>query len=117
MQVRVLFFGVLKDLAGRGSDLLSLPDDAVAKDVLSHYAQRFSTKNGILNSIAISVNQEYARPDAKLNPGDEIALLPPVSGGATEVHETPSGSGSKRASITRNRIDTEELLDKIERPE
>ena len=46
MQVRVLFFGVLKDLAGRSSDLLSLPDHARAADVLSHYEQRLSAMKG-----------------------------------------------------------------------
>ena len=55
MQVRVLFFGVLKDLAGRSSDVLSLPDQALARDVLTHYEQRLSTAKGMLGSIAISV--------------------------------------------------------------
>ena len=39
MQVRVLFFGVLKDLAGKASDSISLPENATLGDVLSHYEQ------------------------------------------------------------------------------
>ena len=39
MQVRVLFFGILKDLAGRPSESLSLPENATLGDVLSHYEQ------------------------------------------------------------------------------
>src|SRR5881227_3803421 len=100
MQVRVLFFGILKDLAGRSSDLLSLPDHASAADVISHYEQHLSKNKGIFNSIAISVNQEYARPDMKLNAGDEVALLPPVSGGADQSAQTVA-----RARITREIID------------
>jgi molybdopterin converting factor subunit 1 len=118
MQVRVLFFGVLKDLAGRSSDLLSLPDHASAADVLSHYEQRLSAMKGNLSSIAISVNQEYARPEMKLHSGDEVALLPPVSGGASETRspEQPAKAES-RAFITREAIDSAGLLEVIKRPE
>src|SRR5438270_9850057 len=102
MQVRVLFFGILKDLAGRSSDLLSLPDHASAADVLSHYRQ-LSRNPAIFSSIAISVNQEYAHPDMKLHSGDEVALLPPVSGGSKE---TECSKTEPRVSITRQPIDT-----------
>src|SRR6266567_6163611 len=105
MQVRVLFFGVLKDLTGRGSDLLTLPDQAKAGDVLDHYEQRVSALKGMLGSIAISVNQEYAGADAKLHSGDEVALLPPVSG------------GSPSAKIIREAIDTATVLAQIKRPD
>lgn len=116
MQVRVLFFGILKDLAGRSSDLLSLPDHARAADVLNHYEQRFSATKGKLSSIAISVNQEYARPEMKLHPGDEVALLPPVSGGATDAPTQSANAKAHRASITHQKIDTAAVLERIKRP-
>jgi molybdopterin synthase catalytic subunit len=56
-------------------------------------------------SIAMSVNQEYAPLDQQLHPGDEVALLPPVSG------------GSGRASIVREVIDSQAILQRIKRPE
>lgn len=105
MQVKVLFFGVLKDLAGRSSDLLTLPDDATAGDVLKHYETHLASLNGKVSSIAVSVNQEYAGPDAKLHSGDEVALLPPVSGGLPH------------AAIVREKIDTAAELAKIKGPE
>jgi MoaE-MoaD fusion protein len=114
MQVRVLFFGVLKDLTGRSSDLLSLPDQASAADVIKHYEQCLSKNTGIFNSIAISVNQEYARPDVKLHSGDEVALLPPVSGGSNE-NDPPKAQ--YRVSITREPIETSAFLEKIKRPD
>ena len=118
MQVRVLFFGILKDLAGRSSDLLSLPDHASAADVLSHYQQRLSASKGIFSSIAISVNQEYAAPEVKLKSGDEIALLPPVSGGASETrNQNQAGETGQRSFIIREKINTAALLDKIKRAE
>src|SRR5450432_1118667 len=83
MQVTVLFFGMLKDLAGQGSDSLRLPDNATLSDVLNHYGEQIPRLKDFAASMAMSVNQEYAGPDTKLKPGDEIALLPPVSGGAS----------------------------------
>ena len=105
MQVRVLFFGVLKDLAGRSSDQLTLPDSATAGDVVQHYETRVAALKGKLSSVAVSVNQEYAGQDAKLHSGDEVALLPPVSGGLS------------RAAIVREKIDTAAELEKIKQPE
>ena len=105
MQIRVLFFGVLKDLAGRSSEELNLPENATAGDVLQHYERSLAGLNGKLSSIAISVNQEYSTADAKLKSGDEVALLPPVSG------------GSPRAKIIREAIDTARDLAKIKHPE
>jgi len=103
MQVRVLFFGVLKDFASRSTEVLELPEGAVAADVLKHYER--SVGKGILSSVAISVNQEYSAPEARLHAGDEIALLPPVSGG------TP------RARIIREGIDAAAIADEIKRGE
>jgi molybdopterin synthase catalytic subunit/molybdopterin converting factor small subunit len=105
MQIRVLFFGVLKDLAGRSSDLLTLPEEAIAGDVLEHYETRVSSLKGKLSSIAVSVNQEYAGREAKLHSGDEVALLPPVSGGLPRV------------AIVREKIDTAAELERIKQPE
>ena len=118
MQVRVLFFGILKDLAGRSSDTLSLPDHARAADVVTHYQQCLSTNKALFNSIAISVNQEYARPEMKLKSGDEIALLPPVSGGTAETHRPDHSSETgARAFITREIIGTADALATMKRPD
>src|SRR5438128_9167299 len=81
MQVRVLFFGMLKDVVGQNSESLSLPESATLGDLLTHYEKRIPRLKNLLPSIALSVNQEYSGPDVKLKTNDEIALLPPVSGG------------------------------------
>jgi molybdopterin converting factor subunit 1 len=113
MQVRVLFFGVLKDLAGRSSDTLTLPDQATAGDVIEHYEGRLTAIRGMLSSIAISVNQEYAAPDVRLRAGDEVALLPPVSGGADSAGQAEL----PRVQIGREKIDTHSIVEKLKRPE
>jgi len=81
MQVRVLFFGMLKDLTGRESESLSLTEPATLNDVVRHYEERVPGLKALLPAIALSINQEYAGLQSQLRPGDEIAMLPPVSGG------------------------------------
>jgi MoaE-MoaD fusion protein len=105
MEIRVLFFGVLKDLVGSGAEPLRLPEGATLSDVVEHYAARIPKLKDWAPSIAISVNQEYAALNTRLNADDEVALLPPVSGGAS------------RAAIVRAKIDTSALLTAIKRPE
>jgi molybdopterin synthase catalytic subunit len=106
MRVNVLFFGVLKDLAGRSSEVTELPDGAAVRDLLSHYFSEVPPMREALASIAVSVNREYAGPETKLKPDDEVALLPPVSGGS-----------GKAVSIVRDKIDTCGVLARIKRGE
>jgi molybdopterin converting factor subunit 1 len=106
MRVRVLFFGVLKDLAGRSSEVAELPEGAVVRDLLSHYFSEIPPMREALASIAVAVNQEYAGPGTQLKSDDEVALLPPVSGGS-----------GKAASIVRDRIDTPGVLARVKRGE
>jgi MoaE-MoaD fusion protein len=126
MRVRVLFFGGLKELAGKSSDLLELPDGALVRDVLAHYLAQVPRLKESLASLAVAVNQEYAGTETGLKSGDEVALLPPVSGGSEG--ETPSrqpagrprygsGFGSGYALIVRDAIDTLGVLQRVKRGE
>ncbi len=99
MRVRVLFFGVLKELAGKPSDVLDLRAEASVRDVLAHYESVVPRLKQLLPSLALAVNQQYAGPDTKLNEGDEVALLPAVSGGAKDA------PGTQYAAIVREPID------------
>jgi molybdopterin synthase catalytic subunit len=105
MRVRVLFFGMLKDLVGKSNDLLDLPEGASVRDLLSHYASQSPALKEAMASLAVAVNREYAGPGTLLKSDDEVALLPPVSG------------GSSKASIRRDPIDTQQVLDGIKRGE
>jgi molybdopterin converting factor subunit 1 len=124
MRVRVLFFGGLKDLAGKSEDLLELPEGARVRDVLAHYLSQVPRMKESVASLAVAVNQEYAGAETGLKSGDEVALLPPVSGGSGG--ETPSGQpagrrryglGSGYALIVRDSIDTSGVLQRIKRGE
>ena len=116
MQVRTLFFGMLKDLAGRGSDLLNLPENATLGDVVIHYEKLIPRLEELAASIAISVNQEFAGPDSKLKEGDEIAFLPPVSGGSQGLASDGQPVGRTYSSIVREKINTQAVLAKLKQP-
>jgi molybdopterin synthase catalytic subunit len=109
MQIRVLFFGVLKDLVGRSSETLDLPEGARLQAVLSHYARQAPRFEAMLPSLAVSVNQEYSGPDCALCGDDEVALLPPVSGG--------SGVAGSEVRIAREQISTQAELDRLKLPQ
>lgn len=117
MQVRVLFFGVLRDLAGHPSDSIDLPEHAVLADVLAHYEARIPRLRALSSSLAMSINQEYATPESRLHAGDEIALLPPVSGGLGETILNSAAEPVNCAKITHEPIDTAALLTRIKHPE
>jgi MoaE-MoaD fusion protein len=107
MRVRVLFFGVLKDLTGLASDSPELPEHATLADMLEYYERKLPRFKELVSSLAMSVNQEYAGPEARLKNGDEVALLPPVSGGSASPH----------VALVRESIATSEVLDTIKRAE
>jgi molybdopterin converting factor subunit 1 len=82
MRVQVLFFGLLKDVAGTPSEWLDLPEGSTLADLIQHYELRIPRIQELLPSLALSVNQHYAAPGTVLGNNDEVALLPPVSGGS-----------------------------------
>ncbi len=112
MRVRVLFFGMLKDVVGKPAEEVVLPEGATVGDLLAHYSQDAKLR-GFLGSIAVALNQEYAAPGAGLRDADEVALLPPVSGGQDSAQPAMAG----RVDITRERIDSNALCRRIQRPE
>ncbi len=121
MRVRVLFFGILKDMVGKPVEVIDLPDGASVRDVLARYESQIPRLKESLPSLALAVNQQYAGPDTKLRPDDEVALLPPVSGGAPDAAgETPAGqpAGRRRyALIVRETIDTRTAVAGLKRGE
>jgi len=112
MQVRVLFFGVLRDMAGQSAEVLSLSEPATLNDVLRHYQASIPGFNTVGRSLAISINQEYAEPQTTLHAGDEVALLPPVSGGSADS----AVNGLSCVQIVHEKIDTAAVLDNFKCP-
>src|SRR5512141_2478469 len=113
MQVRVLFFASLRDVMGKAADSVSLPEGAALSYLLETFTRDKPAITAFIPSLAISVNQEYATRDTKLNDRDEVAFLPPVSGGS--VNREPRNG--KHCSIVRTAIDTQAVVGPLKRGE
>ncbi len=121
MQVRVRFFGMLKEVAGREGEMLRLPEGARVADLLEQCASSAPDLKEYFAVIAVALNQEYSERDAALHEGDEVALIPPVSGGSSQesgVRSQPKiPLASVHARIIWEKINTSEVLEGIKRPE
>ncbi len=80
MRVRVLAFGVLKDWLGAAGSTVEVPEGATIAQLLARLGEE-RPACAALGCIAVSVNAEFAAPAQVLRAGDEVGLLPPVSGG------------------------------------
>src|SRR5271165_5433111 len=107
MRVRVLFFGRLKDIVGKSEEDAELSEGARVEDLFARYGRSFPELAQFRSSVAASVNQEFAEWRATLSSGDEVAFLPPVSGGAGSagmaVEENP-------CALIREPIQTAEIV-------
>jgi molybdopterin synthase catalytic subunit/molybdopterin converting factor small subunit len=114
MHVQVIPFGVLKDWLG--SQTVDLPDGASVAALLEHLRTTMPAGAApqILSSIAVSVNAEYAQAAHILHEGDEVGLLPPVSGGGpaptANFLDGSCGQANVIVALTRDRIDAEKLV-------
>jgi molybdopterin synthase catalytic subunit len=103
VRIRVLFFGVLRDVTGLREDSIEVPDGGLAASVFEHYSARFPRLREMSRSIVLAVNQKFCAPSVPLSDGDELAFLPPVSG----------GSEGELFSLTRGPIDAAALARRI----
>ena len=107
MFVRVLFFGLLKDICGSSEARLEVPSGATTGSVFDHYARLFPRLREMASSIVLARNHEFANTREPLMEGDEVAFLPPVSGGSLlHVMEDPEGHFF---ALTRDAIDAQSL--------
>jgi MoaE-MoaD fusion protein len=111
MRIRVLFFGQLKDIVGIAQEEAELSDGARVEDLFERYGRRFPKLAEFRPSIAASVNQEYAGWSVPLASGDEVAFLPPVSGGQ---HQTASSGDIFQ--LVRERIDSHRITESLKAP-
>src|SRR6266567_2407482 len=102
MHVRVRLFAGLRERAGADEVELELPEGALVSDALERLTTvTYGTR------VVMAVNREYADPDASLEPGDELALIPPVSGGAVAV---------THVRVTEEPLSLDALRDRVRDP-
>jgi len=111
MRVRVLFFGQLKEITGTAQEDAEVSEGARVEDLFERYGRRFPKLTPFRPSIAASVNQEYASWQAPLSSGDEVAFLPPVSGGQQIAAEQDI------FRLVREPIRAQEIVENLKAPE
>jgi molybdopterin converting factor subunit 1 len=79
--VKVLLFGAAADRAGTRETELEVGEGATLKELWPLLADRHPGLSPMRDTLAFAVNGEYARMEDAVSPGDEVAVLPPVSGG------------------------------------
>jgi len=100
MQVTVRLFAQLRERAGAAELSIELPEGARVKDAIEELG---SLAAGL--PVVMAVNREYADGDAPLAPGDELALIPPVSGG-----------GAPWARVTTDALSADSLIARVRDP-
>ena len=112
MLVRVLFFGQLKDIVGFSSDEIEMAQGARLETVFDYYASQHPKLAGMAGSVAMARNQRFAARNEQVEPGDEVAIMPPVSGGNGWILH--SDLGNVFAAVTRHQIDSRALAQRVQ---
>jgi molybdopterin converting factor subunit 1 len=109
MRVRVVYFGMLKDAVGRQLEDVELREPATLRDLVEACIAKTPVIDNFRDVLAYSVNMEYATFSTPLKDGDEIAMLPPVSGGSPTTQE--------HSRLVRVPIDTQAVMNSVKHPE
>ena len=83
--VRMLFFAHLQDVAGSHEMTMELPAQATVEEAADMLAMRNARFDRLLSQARVAVNAEFAKPSAVLHDGDEVAWMPPMSGGSADA--------------------------------
>lgn len=105
---------MLKDIVGRSEELLDLGPEAQVGTVFEHYARLHPKLRDMHKSILLARNQQFSSASDPLTEGDEVALLPPVSGGTSEYTHAIE-RGESFFGLTREPIDTQSLVRRVRR--
>jgi molybdopterin synthase catalytic subunit len=110
MRVQVSYFGLLKEVAC-ATEVVELPNESTVGDLIAVCVGRHPKVEHYTRSLAVAVNCEYAHRSAVLSDGDEVGLLPPVSGGLERLKEPFHA----RTALVRDRIDSERVVSAVKR--
>ena len=108
MQVKLLFFASIKDIVGERQIDVEIPSGSTVGKLLEMLEETYPRIAGYRSILLTSVNEEYANPETTISDGDEVAIFPPVSGGAVQ---------SEFYRITHDAIDARAIASQLQRPE
>jgi MoaE-MoaD fusion protein len=112
--VRVRAFASLREALGFGERDLGLPAGSSAADLVAFLAQEYPEARLLAHNVTVAVNRAYAGPQVELHQGDEVALIPPVSGGAGPA---ASPGGRKLFEIVERPIAIDEVAARVAAPD
>jgi molybdopterin synthase catalytic subunit len=115
MRVRVLLFAALREAVGEKTLELELREGASLGDLLAQLESQHAVVARYRGKLFVSLNEERAQPRAKLADGDEVALLPPVSGGADR--ESAGAPGRSYVRVDSAPLSLDALLREVTGPE
>jgi len=104
LHVNLRFFAVVRERIGESERTIDLPAGSRVSDVLAYVEGQFSELAPLFRTSMVMRNQEYVDPDEPLADGDEIAFIPPVSGGTDDhvrVHEGVLDAAAITARVER----------------
>lgn len=107
---------MLRDITGRVEERLEWPDGSTLQTLFDHYAGLYPRFHALASSIVMARNQEFSAGSTPLSEGDEVAFLPPVSGGSEYLHQIEEEAGHFFA-LTRRPIDVRGLSQRLLRGE
>lgn len=81
MRIQVRLFAVAKELSGQDAVVLEMPEGSTVRQLRGQLAERVPALATVLPRVLFAVGTDYAADDLVLSPGDEVACIPPVSGG------------------------------------
>ena len=106
MKLSVRLFAGLRDLVGSRDVELELADGATVADLRDELSSRYPAVIPIMGTLVCAVNEDYVSNDHRLSPGDDVALVPPVSGGSPPP-------ASDRFQVTEEALDPQRLTDLV----
>lgn len=95
MQITVRYFAIMREHLGKNVESLNVPEGTTAGQVFALATEDSPRLAGLERAVMVMVNEDYAEPDQLLNDGDDVALIPPVSG----------GDDAKRFTVTEDDLD------------
>lgn len=82
MRVQVKLFAAAREIVGQGEVSLELTEGSTVGDLMEHFFSQYPNLKGIAGSLLLAVNREFAEQNVRLHEGDEVGVIPPVSGGS-----------------------------------
>jgi MoaE-MoaD fusion protein len=114
MRVSVQYLGILREFAGRDNETHEVREGSALGELYATLQERIPQLAEFGHAVAMAVNYEYSAPNRILHDGDEVALLPPVSGGAPD---RPQIQMTDHAALVRLAIDTAMIAATVKQPD